>query len=561
MKFTQTILLILLSISVFCQKKFDIDTTIIVGKDKGIFQQRNILIDSENNIYTAGLFKGNLTIENSTISTNSPLNYYLSQAIFVVKYDKNNKFIWLKKIAECDTLNNFSWAKSKNNNFQFAIGYSGKIFFETDSFTSSGNEDILLIKYDSGFTFKYYTNIGNYNGESITKNSLKFDNYENCYLTGSFNNTWFGNYQNYTLIIGMDTLTANNEDMFIVKFDTLGNAIWAKSYGGNGIDGNSYITCYKNSLFFCGNFGSDIDNYIGNIHVIYPNNYYSCCFLSKLDSNGNVIWVRKFGSKYNNALGAVGPRYVVIKNDKIYFTAYGNDQNQLEFLFDGGPNLLGIAGASTFESFVACYDTAGNFKWRKLVPDVTYPSQLTVDSNSNVIGIGGNDFTLKVFSYDSTGAFNWQAVSDADNLCTTVGGGITQDTHGKLYIVGGTTCNPLYMGNDTLHPPVGQSTLFYASLDSINAQWAVNTQDINRSSNSIRIYPNPAKNLLVLENINANVAIKTITISNIQAQVVYKTTTTENKININTSTLPNGVYSIQYKTNKEFVTQKIIIQH
>lgn len=52
------ILLYFLCISyINAQKKFDFDTTVIVGKDKQIYQQRQIEIDSNKNIYVASFLK------------------------------------------------------------------------------------------------------------------------------------------------------------------------------------------------------------------------------------------------------------------------------------------------------------------------------------------------------------------------------------------------------------------------------------------------------------------------------------------------------------------------
>ena len=78
------------------QIKYDFDTSIIVGKEKQIYQQRQIKIGKDGNKYVAGFFKGDLTIENVTISTISPITYFTSQAIFLAKYDSTN--FLLKKI-------------------------------------------------------------------------------------------------------------------------------------------------------------------------------------------------------------------------------------------------------------------------------------------------------------------------------------------------------------------------------------------------------------------------------------------------------------------------------
>jgi hypothetical protein len=294
MRIFNFILLYFLCISyINAQKKFDFDTTVIVGKDKQIYQQRQIEIDSNKNIYVASFFKGSLTIGNTTLTTNSPLNYFTSQAIFLAKYDSNMQFQWLKKVAESDTLNNFSFDIDMNGNFLFSMLYRGKIYYENDSINSVGDFDILLLNYGNNFNFKHKNVIGNFNGEGISDNSIAFDKYGNYYLCGWFNSTWAGNYSNYKLGINNDTLVANNADLFIAKFDSTGVGIWAKSYGGSGIDALSTIFYYDDNLYFMGGLGASNNNNIGGIIVNYPLNYYNNCFISKLDSSGNGLWVKK----------------------------------------------------------------------------------------------------------------------------------------------------------------------------------------------------------------------------------------------------------------------------
>ncbi len=551
-----------LSINLFAQKKFDFDTTILVGKEKQIFQQRKIIVDAEGNIYVAGFYKEPLTIGNATISTNSPLNYFKSQAIFVAKYNSNNQFLWLKKIAECDTLNNFSWIIDKNSNFLFAIGYAGKFFYDADSIASAGSYDVLILNYDSSFAFRYKRHIGGINGERISNSCLAFDEQGNYFISGSYNNTWNGNFQNYKLGIGNDTITANNEDMFIAKFDSSGSALWAKSYGGSGIDLFSFINYSDDKIYLAGTLGSDNNNDIGGVNINFPVNYYDNCFIAKLDTNGNGIWVRRFGSKYNNALGSAAPRYILVAGSRVYFTGSGNDQNQLEFIFDGGPNLLGT-GLSDYESFIAAYDTLGNFIFRTLVPDVNYLSQLTTDSSSNIIGVGASGYTTKVVSYDSIGDFNWKVFSDAAYLCTTVGSGIAKDSHGKLYVVGGTNCTQLFMGNDTLYPPANQSTMFFSSLDSIDASWAVGTNEPLNFNTDVIVYPNPASEMIVVQMPFKYDVVAKIEVQNALGQLFYSSSFSDrlSSISIDVSNYPKGIYFITYKSNRRSISKKLIINH
>ena len=159
------------------------------------------------------------------------------------------------------------------------------------------------------------------------------------------------------------------------------------------------------------------------------------------------------------------------------------------------------------------------------------------------------------------GNFNWKATSDADNLCTTVGSGIATDTHGKLYVVGGTNCIQLYMGNDTLYPPANQSTMFFSSLDSIDANWAVGTNELATATAKLIVYPNPASDMLQIQMPVGNHKSQKIEIQNTTGHVVYSTLCKTEKLQLSIENFPNGIYFITYKNNWQSTTKKLLIQH
>jgi hypothetical protein len=81
---------------------------------------------------------------------------------------------------------------------------------------------------------------------------------------------------------------AGYDDIFLIKTDTNGNIIWAKTYGGTGYEkafsvqqtsDGGYIVAGSTSSFGVG--GGDL-------------------FLIKTDANGNVIWAKTYGGTYDD---------------------------------------------------------------------------------------------------------------------------------------------------------------------------------------------------------------------------------------------------------------------
>src|SRR5262245_42850908 len=112
------------------------------------------------------------------------------------------------------------------------------------------------------------------------------------YVTGSFTSS--------SVAFGSTVLTnAGSNDIFIAKFDSSGNVLWAKSAGGTSVEtgvvvcttpgGDVYVTGYFVSPSIT--LGSTVLTNTGNADI----------FIAKLDSGGNFLWARSVvgtGSDY-----------------------------------------------------------------------------------------------------------------------------------------------------------------------------------------------------------------------------------------------------------------------
>lgn len=88
----------------------------------------------------------------------------------------------------------------------------------------------------------------------------------------------------------------------------------------------------------------------------------------------------------------------------------------------------------------------------------------------------------------------------------------------------------------------------------------VSVQDINNKNQIIKITPNPANDLIVIENNTKN--ITNCSIYNQQGQLVYTNGDVVTQLKVNTTTFSSGVYSVRIVAdNKKTVSQSFIIQH
>ena len=154
---------------------------------------------------------------------------------------------------------------------------------------------------------------------NITVSSIKASN-GYVYTTGSFFNTF--DFDPGPSVFNLTTLSSS-EDIFISKFDSLGNFIWAKKIGGSYSDGGLSITLdSQQNIVLTGFFTGPVDFDPGagtyNLDGFAATNRSG--FVLKLDNSGNFINAAKVGANvYNsNVVGWVNCTSVQIDvNDNI----------------------------------------------------------------------------------------------------------------------------------------------------------------------------------------------------------------------------------------------------
>ncbi|MEO1430008.1 MAG: SBBP repeat-containing protein [Cyanobacteria bacterium J06633_8] len=293
----------------------------------------------------------------------------------------------------------------------------------------------------------------------------------NSYVTGSFQ---------LGASLGSTTLsTTGINDAFVAKLDSSGNVQWAENFNSTslesislsfGIDsdevGNTYTTG-----FFTGtvDFGDTSLTSVGLSDV----------FVTKLDSNGNVIWAEQIGDAgVGLDLGST------ISTDNLgnsYVTGIKGAEAETD-LSDISADPTSVDG----EAFIAKIDSSGNLVWTQNFDSTSFSSGTDIASdavgNSYVIGTFSDDITLAnqtflssgdtdifVTKLDSDGNVEWS--QSLGNTLSDTGNGIGLDKAGNIYITGSFEDTVTF--GDTTLTSNGERDAFVAKLNnSGNILWA-----------------------------------------------------------------------------------------
>jgi hypothetical protein len=156
---------------------------------------------------------------------------------------------------------------------------------EVANLTASGNSnDIFILKLNSSGGHIWSKKFGNSGSDGAW--SITTDSSGNVYATGGF----IGEVS-FNQGVSSATLTSssNSQDTFILKLDSLGNYLWAKSVGGAGSDvGNSISLDRTGNAYIAGTFSNTVDFNPGAGTSNFTSNGDGDIFISKLDSSGNA---------------------------------------------------------------------------------------------------------------------------------------------------------------------------------------------------------------------------------------------------------------------------------
>lgn len=322
----------------------------------------------------------------------------------------------------------------------------------------------------------------------------------NLYITGR--------YLEYTTIGNFTLTSAGGYDIYVAKINSNGTVDWAKSAGGVG-DDNSFGICYDNigNVAITGSFQSSAK--FDDTHTLNSAGQ-SDIFLVKYSTSGEVVWASRAGSAgtdagYAASSDANGNFYITgtksgsvtfglytLPNYAVFTVKYNNSgvvqwARELNYsqgyaiCTDNSSNvfILGryasgaLPGTTYFDIFVAKYNSSGTLQWSPVIDSNSESdSQIYYDApgaicsdNSGNIYVAGRNSSRDVFlsKYNTSASQLWSKTIKGSNFENV--GGITVDDADYLHIIGNSSSPKVAFDTDTV-TNFAYTDIFYAKYKS-----------------------------------------------------------------------------------------------
>ena len=298
-----------------------------------------ITSDPSGNVYVTGYTGGGLDGNASAGDNDS----------FVAKYDSGGIKQWTRQIGTSNNDQAYDITSDPSGNI-YVTGYTGG---GLDGNASAGNDDIFIVKYDSGGIKQWTQQLGT--AEDDIAIGITYDPSGNVYVTGHTSGGLDGN------------ASAGYNDIFIVKYDSGGIKQWTQQLGTADFDrafaitsdssGNVYVTGYtQGSLDGNTNAGSED------------------LFVAKYDSGGIKQWTRQIGTAEEDiAIGITSD-----PSGNVYVTGYT------------GGSLDGYSNGENNDIFIVKYDSGGIKQWTQQLgsAEEDFGIGITLDSSGDVYATG-----------------------------------------------------------------------------------------------------------------------------------------------------------------------------
>jgi len=347
--------------------------------------------DSEN-VYTTGNFRGSYDFDFDAGVFRLSGNEF---DVYIAKYDKDGNFLWAKSFGNGNFDSATSIALDQNENVYVSGAFRGTVDFDPDPTASfllqspAGGGANYVTKFTKDGNFVWARSFGRQSGSAGIV-SMDLDSNNNVYCAGAFRGvTDFDPSPTATF-----NLTSNgNEDVYILKLDTDGTFVWARSLVGSRINDNA--TALKidadDNVIIGGEFFDTVDfnpspTMINNHTATGPAGDY---FVLKLDADANYIWSRTAGDHTKVTDMAID------SNNTIYISGSLSDDADV----DPSSNVFELQLQGSFSSYIVKLDSDGTFETAFHVDGVgvrSAASRVAVDKDDNVYFSGSFDNSIDV---------------------------------------------------------------------------------------------------------------------------------------------------------------------
>jgi hypothetical protein len=249
--------------------------------------------------------------------------------------------------------------------------------------------DVFVVKYDSSGNPLWARRMGG--TYSDVAQSVSTDSSGNIVVVGYYQSNPLNIYAADGTTV---SFTLSNpqlvEDVFVVKYDSSGNPLWARRMGGTSSDvAQSVSTDSSGNIVVVGSYiSTSLNIYAANgstVSFTLSNSGSNDVFVVKYDSSGTLLWARRMGGTGADVSSSVSTDS---SGNVIVFGFYNSTLNI--FAANGSTVSFTLANAGSGDCYVVKYDSSGTPLWARRMGGALSDNStsMSVDLSGNIVVAG-----------------------------------------------------------------------------------------------------------------------------------------------------------------------------
>lgn len=489
--------------------------------------------DFAGNIISVGNYKNNIIFESTT------LNSLGLTDMFITKWSSNGTLLWAKSFGGGleDQIN--SVCTDFAGNIYITGYYNSQIAFDTSQlFGAIGNSDIFVVKLNPNGNVVWAKTAVGYDGNDIGI-GINCDLMGNVSITGSIVGTVV--FDNITLSLS----SLGSSKMFVAKYNSRGNIMWAmEARGGGNASASSITTDAHDNTYVMGIIPGTLN--IGGVTLSTTPAWWIDNFIAKFDKQGGLVW-----AKVVKGTPSYSGRITSDLEGNIYFSGTENINNNEEVV-------------------IAKYNTNGDEQWKLIGqgPLLDYALDVDVSISGDIAVCGQFNTTLSLGSQNLSGhslfgdemfvakinnAGNVLSLQQVENtnVKSEKVSNVSFNIDNEIIVAGAFSGSPIF-GPTTLNAITG-TDLFIAKLSNSSTSTHIVKNE------ALIVYPNPSQESdLLYFNACDKLRSSTYKIYDNLGREVMNGDINTNNCSINIRNLSNGIYIIQTEHgNSTFIKNKL----
>ncbi len=353
--------------------------------------------------------------------------------VFLLEISTGQSFDWATMAGGGGSDQAYAIATDNEGNSYVTGWFSGSAHFGDIVLNSEGGKDVFLAKYNHAGEVIWAVKAWGIANNAAAGITLDWDNFP--IITG-----WFGESIHFSSEVVLES--HGSYDMFVARYNSNGDVIWARGAGGEGDDyGNRLTTNFEHDVIVSGSF--KYTAHFGEETTITSEGNRDI-FIANYSNTGNFHWVKKAGGVGEDRA------YGIICNDDgaTYFTGVFTGK-----AFFGEHHIMSNSFLSTY---IAKMGAGGNFIWVRRgtggANDFARGFGISLDNEGYVYGngtfsgsltfteetvesTGGQyDFDTYLVRYNKEGALSW--IRKAGGYGMDQGRDIFTDANGNTFVTG-----------------------------------------------------------------------------------------------------------------------------